>query len=344
MKTLVKIEIAILVLVVLVAAGMILVSEGFLGLLYDPVIIEARPEPIATDAAVTPLLADEEDAASEPEPTEAPQETVPEETEPSQETRTITAKNYFAYDVREGEYLQKKGKGDAKLYPASITKLLSAYVVLQHMDPKDKVLVEDSMKLVAWDSSVAGLKAGDKLTVEQLIAAMMLPSGNDAAQAAAVAVGRAIGGKNLDYQKAADLFVEEMNKQAKALGMKNSHFENPDGYHHDNHYTTMDDLVILCEKVLANETILKYTSRATDAVLLPDRTLEWKNTNALLHPSNGAYTSNTIGLKTGFTSKAGNCLISAFFEPDRIILVGVFGCPAKTTDRYLDVVAIYNGL
>lgn len=338
MKTIVKIEIAILVLVVLVAAGMILISEGALYWFQEPVIVEQAPEPIPTDAPAA--------LAAEETPEEAPsQETVPEETAPREgEARVLTAPKYFVYDVRTGEYLKKLGDGDEKLYPASITKLLSAYVVLQHLAPDTVVEVGDAMKLVAWDSSVAGLKEGDKLTVEQLVAAMMLPSGNDAAQVAAVAVGRAIGGKDLDYQQAAQIFADEMNKQAKALGMKNSHFVSPDGYHDDNHYTTMNDLVTLCEKVLANETMLKYTSLDTFTVELPDRKLEWKNTNALLHPSQETYLPATIGLKTGFTSKAGNCLITAFFETDRVILIGVFGCPSKTPDRYLDTVDLYNSI
>ena len=348
MKTIIKIEIVILVLVLLVGAGMVLVSEGFLELLYDPVIVEQKPEPIATDGVAVPLSEDEPESVAAPEVTVPLQETVPEETQAEEaekkEPRKLTAKKYFVYDIREEAYLMKKGKGSDKLYPASITKLLSAYVVLQHMKPEDTVEVGDAMKLVAWDSSVAGLKEGDKLTVEQLVAAMMLPSGNDAAQVAAVATGRVIAGKNIGYREAVDVFMKEMNKQAKKIGMKNSHFVSPDGYHHDEHYTTMDDLVALCKKVLTNETILKYTSRAKDALILPDRTVEWKNTNALLHPGHKAYLSNTIGLKTGFTSKAGNCLVTAFFEPDRIILVGVFGCPRQTDDRYLDTVAIYESI
>lgn len=334
MKTIVKIEIVILIIVVLAAAGMLLVSEGALDWFREPVVIEQTPTPIPTDAAPEPPSAEV--------PEEAPVEPVQEQAQEA--PRVLTAQKYFAYDVREGTYLQKQGDGDGKLYPASITKLLSTYVVLQHLKPEDTVEVGDALKLVAWDSSVAGLKEGDKVTVEQLIAAMMLPSGNDAAYVAAVAAGRAIGGQNLENQAAVQAFADEMNKQAKALGMKNSHFVSPDGYHHPDHYTTMNDLVTLCQTVLTNETILKYASRATESLVLPDRTVKWKNTNALLHPESETYLANTIGLKTGYTSDAGNCLVTAFFEPDRIILVGVFGCPKKTPDRYLDTVAIYNSI
>lgn len=331
MKTIVKIELVILLVVVLVAAGMVMVSEGVLNLFVEPVVRQRTPEPIPTEAAV--MAVSEEDPV--PEATEAPDQAEPPE---------LTAKRYFAYDVREGAYLAKKGDADEKLYPASITKLLTSYVVLQYMKPEDTVVVGDALTLVHEGSSTADLAEGDELTVEQLISGMMLPSGNDAAQVAAVAAGRVMGGKDLDCQAAVSKFVAEMNKQAEALGMKNSHFENPDGWHHENHYTTMNDLVILSKKVLANPLILKYTSLAEDDAQMADRLLEWNNTNMLLYEGRDTYVPNTIGLKTGTTEAAGGCLISAFFEGDRLLVIGVFGSSGYTMDRYLDTVAIYNSI
>lgn len=331
MKTIVKIEIALLVLVALVAAGMVMWSEGVFDLLHEPVIMEREAPAISTDPPAEPI----------------PEKTVPEATDPPDQTepREITATKYFAYDTRKGEYLFIQGSGEERIYPASITKLLTAYVVLQHMTPTDTVKVGDAMNLVQEDSSVAGLELGDELTVEQLIAAMMLPSGNDAAQVAAVAIGRKFAeNNNFPYEDAAKLFVMEMNRQAEWLGMTGSHFVNPDGFHHEDHYTTMNDLVRLCEKVLQNETILKYTSRVEETVEQGDRKLEWVNTNVLLHEETEFYHPNTIGLKTGYTEKAGNCLVSAFFMEDRVLLIGVFGCPTFTEDRYLDTVAIYNSI
>ena len=149
---------------------------------------------------------------------------------------------------------------------------------------------------------------------------------------------------NLMPSKAVEAFMEEMNTQAKALSMENSHFVTPDGFHRDNHYTTMNDLVTLCQKVLTEPVILKYTSRAVETVAMSDRTLEWKNTNMLLHPQWEHHLPNTIGLKTGYTDAAGGCLVSAFFEEDRLLLIGVFGATPYTEDRYLDTVDIYNSL
>jgi D-alanyl-D-alanine carboxypeptidase (penicillin-binding protein 5/6) len=329
MKLIVKIEIALFLLVLLVAAGMILLSDGGWMLLEEPVIAVREVPPIPTEA-----------------PPEV-EETVPATTAPpdQKEPPQVSATRYFAYDLRKDMFLAQKGDGDAKLYPASITKLLTCHVVLQYLEPDDKVTVGDAMNLVQFDSSLANLKEGDELTVEQLVAAMMLPSGNDAAQVAAVAAGRAIAGdKNLDYQEAVKVFVKQMNAMAQELGMSNSRFVTPDGWHDDDHYTTMNDLVILCQAALENETILKYTSKATDSVLMADRNLEWKNTNMLLHENAETYVPATIGLKTGYTSNAGGCLVSAFFQTDRIVLIGVFGCPAHTMDRYIDTVAIYNSL
>ena len=337
MKTIVKIEIVILALVLLVAAGMTMYTAGVFDLFKEPVVQE--PQIQVTEPETQPVRIGE-DAAFEPtEPAAAPVK------ETGTLERTITAQKYFIYDTRTGEYLDTKGSKSAKLYPASITKLLTSYVVLQYMEPDDTVVVGDALKLVEEGSSLAWLQSGDKLTVSQLIAGMMLPSGNDAALVAAVAAGRVIAeDKNMGYEKALEVFVEEMNRQAEKLGMKNSHFETPDGWHDTNHYTTMEDLVKLSEAVLAEPEITKHTATDSQTVSLNGRKQTWNNSNLLLHSQNKSYIPATIGLKTGFTTPAGNCLISAFFEQDRVILIGVFGCPKQTEDRYLDTVALYNSL
>lgn len=331
MKLIVKIEIIVLIIVVLVGAGTVMAAEGVFELLYEPVIAQREPAPLPTDAPTEPVSLPEAIA-------------LPEKAEEQAINRDITADNYFAYDIREDVYLAKQGDSAEKLYPASITKLLTSYVVLQHMDPEETVEVGDALNLVQPDSSVAKLQEGDELTVSQLIAGMLLPSGNDASQAIAVATGRKIGGSNLPYYEAVDVFVEEMNRQAERLGMVNSHFANPDGFHDSDHYTTMDDLVVLCKAILADPVMMGYTSRIEETVEVQGRTLEWENTNILLHSGKDLYHANAMGMKTGYTSRAGNCLISAFFEQDRVILIGVFGCPGFTEDRYYDTVAIYESL
>lgn len=329
MKTIVKIEIAVLCLVAVVAIGLILISGGVLELFQDPVIAQIQPEPIPTDPPAAPAaeMVIWEDNTEYSYPTDRP----------------ISAKTYFAYDLREGEYLLRQGQPDEKLYIASITKLLTVYTAMQHMDLQQKVWTIDGLELVPEDSSIAELWPADRPTVEQLIAAMMLPSGNDAAQVMAVAGGRIVAeNPDLEKEDAVAAFVEEMNRQAALLGMTNSHFVNPDGFHDPEHYTTMDDLVTLAVKVLTETQITQYTSSPSETVEFPAHTLNWKNTNLQLHRESAYYKESAIGLKTGYTEAAGNCLLSAFFEEDRIILIGVFGCMPFTEDRYMDTAAIYD--
>lgn len=329
MKTVIKIEIIVLAIVLLIGAALCLLADGALMWIKEPVVMARIAEPIPTDPAEPEVVM--AGPVAEEEITTLPH------------TREITAQRYFVYDVRSGQYLQQKGELNEKLYPASITKLLSVYVMLQYLEPEETITVGDALTLVQPDSSVAWLQEGDQLTVSQLVAAMMLPSGNDAAQTAAVATGRAIAeNQNLTPTEASQVFVKEMNKYAQLLGMTGTHFANADGFHDPDHYTTMEDLRILAEKILAEPTIVSYTSRTEETVNLLEGERTWKNTNFLLHPQLETYLPATIGLKTGYTGAAGSCLMSAFFMEDRLLIIGVFGAPAHTDDRYLDTVELFN--
>lgn len=166
MKKIIIIEVVLLILVLLAAVGVTLATKGLL-FVKEPVLVERTPEPIPQDTQAAQAAAETIPAAT----------TSPDQAEPPQ----VAATRYFAYDVRREEYLRKEGDEQEKLYPASITKLLTSYVVLQYLKPDEVVVAGDALDLVPEDSSVANIKKGDKLTVEQLIAAMMLPSGNDTA-------------------------------------------------------------------------------------------------------------------------------------------------------------------
>lgn len=298
-----------------------------------------QPAPEVTEPAA---------AETEPQETVAPWMTFPAD-------RALTAPQYFVYDCRDDAFLKTSGGTDQKVYPASITKLFSAYVAGQYL-PKDKtVTVGDALNMVVAGSSVAGLKKGDQITVSQLIEAMMLPSGNDAAYVLAVEAGRVLAGKNASAKAAATAFVSEMNRQAKLLGMDNSNFANPDGIHKSNHYASFEDLALLGMLSLEDPVLLQYAGTATDTIDLStwgrqsvagspssdaDR-LEWKNTNALIHPESAYYCPYAIGLKTGQTPSAGSCLLSAFRYEGRTYVIGVFGCP-EVEDRFADTLQLFN--
>ena len=277
-------------------------------------------------------------------PTTEPEPTLPPVTWMTfEEGRTLTAAQYLVYDVNGGFFQTISGDLTETIYPASVTKLFTAYVALQYLEPTTVITAGDALELVAAGSSVAEIQRGDKISVEMLVQAMLLPSGNDAACILAVEAGRLMANdSSLSPRAAADLFVAEMNSQAQELGMTGSHFANPDGIHRDSHYTTPADLAILGKLSLENPTILKYAQVAYENVTLASGSqMQWKNTNATINPNSEFYCPYAIGLKTGSTPRAGSCLLSAFECDGRTLIVGVFGC-ASDEDRFMDTLHLFN--
>ena len=272
-------------------------------------------------------------------------ETPPIKTEPVwlsfPEDCELTAKQYFVYDCETATFLTISTEPTEKVYPASITKLFTAYVALQYLHADTTITVKEALDLVHPGSSVADLKKGDQLTVRLLIEAMMLPSGNDAAYALAAAAGQVILGNSATVQNAVNAFVDAMNRQAKVLGMKDTHFANPDGIHMDNHYSTFTDLALMGTLALEDPVLMAYAGTAQDTVNLTSGQKQWKNTNELIHPESKYYCPYAIGLKTGQTPSAGSCLLSAFEYKDRTLVIGVFGCP-DVEDRFVDTLQLFN--
>ena len=287
---------------------------------------------------------------SEPEPLPEP-EPEPEPVQPEYRDswtavltgRTITARNWFVYDVQAQEFLSISGDKEASVFPASVTKLFSAYVALQYLHPEQVLTAGEELNLVPVDASVAELKIGDSLRVDQLIDGMMLPSGNDATFVIATAVGRLLtGDPDLTPQAAIDRFVEQMNYHAAMVGLTDTHFVSSDGWHNDGHYTSMDDLVKIGMLAWSDPVISKSATVVHSEIPMDEeRALSWTNSNILLNPNWDVYCPYAVGLKTGFTTPAGNCLLSAFQVGDRKILIGVFGCPVSY-DRYAETLLLFT--
>ena len=322
MKRVIFIEVAILVALLLVAA---FVTAGQ---------NEEQPQPsLPVETTTTP-----------------PTTTVPPVTTPAitwmtvPEDRTLVAKQYFVY--ADGAFATLSGSQTERIYPASVTKLFTAYVALQYLNEEDTIVVGDALSMVMPGSSVAGLKKGDSITVGKLIEGMLLPSGNDAAYVLAVEVGRIIAGDNsLHASLAAQKFVDRMNALAQEQGLTGTNFANPDGIHKDSHYTTPEDLVKMATLALQEEAILRYAGVSADPAPFgegQDRDA-WKNTNALVDKESVYYCPLAVGLKTGQTPKAGSCLLSAFRYNDTTVIIGVFGCP-KEEDRFEDTLQLLNNL
>ncbi len=203
----------------------------------------------------------------------------------------------------QGRILFEKS-AQTRLPMASTTKIMTALVALENIDP-DTVVSADS-RAVGVEGSSVYLKAGEKLTVSDLLYCLMLASANDAAAAIAYAVAGGI-----------DEFSALMNKKARELGLNDTHFENPHGLDSKDHFTTAHDLALLTAHALKNDSFFKIVS--TNSYIaksdIADHSLF--NHNRLLRSYDGC-----IGVKTGYTKTSGRCLVSAA-ERDGLRLICV---------------------
>ena len=136
--------------------------------------------------------------------------------------------------------------------------------------------------------------------------------------------------------------MEEMNRQAQALGLSNTHFVNPDGIDAEGHYTCLQDLMLIACLAMENPVIRKYTGTyQANVTYASGEVNSWKNTNLLLHTGSKYYNANACGLKTGHTDKAGNCLLSAFRHNGSYVFICIMGCDDELT-RYQDTLALYQ--
>ena len=196
-----------------------------------------------------------------------------------------------------GKVLYEKN-ADLKLAPASMTKIASLLLIMEaisnhQINLEDEVIISDNAS--SMGGSQIFLQTGEKYTVNELLKGIAIASGNDAVVAMAEKVSGSV-----------DAFVKAMNDKAKILNLTNTHFENPHGLDHENHYTTARDMALLAQELLKHEKILEYTSIYEDYLKKPDGSSTWLvNTNRLVR-----FYEGVDGLKTGFTNTAGYCLTS----------------------------------
>lgn len=205
-----------------------------------------------------------------------------------------------------------------KMYPASTTKILTAYIIIRDCNMSDMVTVSANAVDQASDSSICNLREGDVISVKNLLYGQMLASGNDAAIALAEF-----------HSGTVEAFVDEMNATAKNLGATSSHFVNPNGLPDEDHYTTIYDMYLIFKEavqyedfvsIIGNkEVTVNYLNKKGDAV---EQT--WSNTNRYISGKYDAPEGFTIlGGKTGTTNAAGYCLVLYSMNPegDKIISI-----------------------
>lgn len=210
----------------------------------------------------------------------------------------ISAKSALVYDTRSSRFLYEKN-GNAKLPIASLTKIMSAVIILENLNLEDIVTVsEDSIRV---DGEKQDIYLGEKLTVRNLLKLMLIESSNDAAYAAAA-----------HAKKTGIDFVGLMNLKAVSLGMTDSFFIDPAGLD-DKGYSTAQDLVKLVEYSLSYPEIWDISAEKTAIVESSDERIKHaiKSTNRLL-----GLIKDIIGGKTGYTEGAGQCMILVTSVPD----------------------------
>lgn len=256
----------------------------------------------------------------------------------------LSAQYVYALDSSNGQILFDKNS-TSKCYPASTTKILTSIVAIESINLDTTFTVGNEINLAEEGSSLAYLVQGEEISLKDLLYGLMLPSGNDAAYTIAVNVARILTGNPiLTDNEAVTYFVNLMNEKAQEIGMVNSHFEVPDGYHNKNHYVTAQDmmrLLIYAQRVDILKQVASTQSYSTTALTGQEHT--WINTNKLLNQNSSYYYEGVNGFKTGFHDDAGNCLIVTANINSREVFLIIMKSETDDT-RYQDATTLLDSI
>lgn len=222
----------------------------------------------------------------------------------------INSRIGIIYDRKSGKVIWGKNENKRSAM-ASTTKIMTCIVVIENADLNAEVKV--SAKAAGTGGSRLGLKKDDKITIKDLLYGLMLRSGNDAAVALAEYVGKDKEG-----------FANLMNKKAKELGLKDTHFVTPHGLDDPEHYTTAYELAKIADYALKNEMFAKIVGTKEHTININGYAKQLCNTNELL-----GYLQGVSGVKTGFTNNAGRCLVTSVNRNDFEIITVVLGADTK---------------
>lgn len=220
------------------------------------------------------------------------------------EAYAVSAEKAYSLDAVSGRVLFDKN-ADSRSLIASTTKIMTALVVCERCNVLDRMRIPK--EAVGIEGSSMYLREGEVLTIQELLYGLMLSSGNDAAVALAICCGGTVEG-----------FVELMNDKARLLGLRNTHFENPNGLDSPGHYSSARDLAVLAAYAMENPIFAKTVSAKT--VTAGQRYL--RNHNKLLWMVDGA-----DGVKTGYTKAAGRALVSSATRDGRRIITVTLNDP-----------------
>lgn len=232
------------------------------------------------------------------------------------EDMEVSAKAAVVISADTGEIVYSKNSGE-KLPMASTTKIMSALLCLESGDLYEPFTVDSDA--IRVEGSSMGLQEGDTVTKYALACGMLLPSGNDGANAAAVKIAGSLEG-----------FAELMNDRAQKLGLKKTYFVTPSGLEGEGHGSSAEDMAVLAAEALKNDLFREICSSQTMKLEYgnPPYTRWLKNTNKLLSMYDGTY-----GVKTGFTDEAGRCLVSACEREGKRLICVTLNAPDDWNDH-----------
>lgn len=232
---------------------------------------------------------------------------------------SVSARSAVIFEPESGRVLWEKD-GNTPRPMASTTKLMTALLAAETLETERSVTV--SAAALPVEGTQIGLRAGESLSVRELLAALLLASGNDAANALALAVDESFEG-----------FAGRMNRRAATLGMKDSCFVTPSGLDAPGHAASAADMARLGAAVLKNSLLVELCAAQTATVTVGGRKIILSNHNRLLKLCEGC-----VGLKTGFTRKSGRCLVSAAKRNGITLVVVTLNAP----DDWNDHIALYT--
>lgn len=244
----------------------------------------------------------------------------------AEDNLTPNATSSILIEASTGKVLYEKD-ADKKLAPASLTKIMTMFLTMESLESgkinyNDKVLI--SKNAASMGGSQIFIEANSRVSVKDLIRGISIASANDAA----VALAEKIGGTEAN-------FINMMNDKAKELGLSNTTFKNPHGLDEDGHMTTARDLSIIAKELVKHEDILKFTSTYEEYMTKPNGEKFWLvNTNNLIRFYDGM-----DGLKTGYTPKAGYCLVGTANKND-MRLISVVMNEKEKEDRSSETIAL----
>ena len=247
----------------------------------------------------------------------------------------ITANAAMLVSMDTDEVLYEKN-ADKQVYPASITKIMTALLMLESdkYDPDAKIAMsEQALDLISGTgSSVSLLRAGEEITQLDLVYMVLMSSYGDCALLAAEYYGGSV-----------ENFVAMMNSRATELGLTNTHYENPIGLHHQENYTTARDTYVLTKFALQNATfkeVCESTRHTVKTSLSGQRVLS--TTNFLQDNTTNYYYTYAKGVKTGYTDEAGRCLVSTASYNGYNYMCLVFGCPPNAKNHFTESADLYR--